>query len=88
MSGKIFIAAKDAFLSGDPYQHTYIVYDGDGNALTTGDQRIIRSGADFIGQPVIIEADRMNALPADTPHPTLSARWTEDKDIGYDCQKE
>ena len=38
---KIFLASKDV----DPVgQHSYWVFDEDGNANTTGDQRIIRGG--------------------------------------------
>ncbi len=29
--GKIFITSRDAVLDGDPFQHTNLTYDADGN---------------------------------------------------------
>lgn len=41
MSGKIFIASRDAVFPGDKFKHSYLVYDADGDMNTTSGQILI-----------------------------------------------
>jgi Ca2+-binding RTX toxin-like protein len=66
---KIFIASK----SPTPKkQHLYLVYDGDGDASTTGDQKVIRGGPEHDPVPVIGRVEIEVGVPMANSHDNYS----------------